>query len=58
MTDNNSPKRPTDGKRGCPVPVWDGPYKMRCALGAAVGRCAYHGPFEQPDAEPTPREDA
>lgn len=25
----------------CPVPVWDGPYRMKCALGK--GKCAYHG---------------
>lgn len=31
--------------RGCPVMVWDGPYRYRCGLGAAVGRCAYHGLF-------------
>lgn len=30
---------------GCPVEVWDGPYQYRCALGAGVNRCAYHGPF-------------
>lgn len=35
-----------DGKPGCPVTVWDGPYRMRCSLGASVSRCAYHGPFE------------
>jgi len=34
-----------DGKPGCPVVVWDGPYRMRCSLGATVGRCAYHGQF-------------
>lgn len=34
-----------DGKPGCPVTVWDGPYRMRCSLGASVGRCAYHGAF-------------
>jgi hypothetical protein len=46
-------KRPSDGKRGCPVVEWDGPYEMRCGLGASIGRCAYHGPYEQPDAERT-----
>ena len=35
-----------DGKPGCPVTVWDGPYSMRCSLGTAVGRCAYHGAFD------------
>lgn len=39
-----------DGKPGCPVVVWDGPYHYRCSLGAAVGRCAYHGPFATPPA--------
>lgn len=34
-----------DGKPGCPVTVWDGPYSWRCSLGAATGRCAYHGRF-------------
>lgn len=34
-----------DGKPGCPVIVWDGPYRMRCSLGALAGRCAYHGRF-------------
>jgi hypothetical protein len=33
-----------DGK-GCPVMVWDGPYKHRCGLGARVGECAYHGRY-------------
>lgn len=32
--------------KGCPVKVWDGPYSYRCGLGASVGRCAYHGPFD------------
>ncbi len=47
--------RPGDGKRGCPVEVWDGPYVMRCNLGEnaggsdpQVGECAYHGKFGQP----------
>jgi hypothetical protein len=47
-TAENDPPRPLcadDGKPGCPVTVWDGPYRMRCSLGASVGRCAYHGPF-------------
>src|SRR5690242_9477373 len=50
--------RASDGKRGCPVRVWDGPYVMRCDLGAdaktgrpTIGRCAYHGLFEQPTEE-------
>lgn len=34
-----------DGRRGCPVTVWDGPYSTRCGLGASIGRCAYHGQF-------------
>ena len=33
--------------QGCPVTVWDGPYKMRCGLGAEVSECAYHGPFDR-----------
>jgi hypothetical protein len=37
-----------DGKPGCPVTVWDGPYSTRCSLGATVGRCAYHGEFARP----------
>lgn len=28
---------------GCPEPVWDGPYKMRCGLGGDGTRCARHG---------------
>lgn len=32
--------------KGCPVKVWDGPYSYRCGLGATVGLCAYHGPFD------------
>lgn len=37
-----------DGKPGCPVIVWDGPYSTRCSLGATGGRCAYHGTFLRP----------
>ena len=44
-----------DGKRGCPVTVWDGPYSTRCGAGAAVGKCAHHGPFAT--AAPTPSPD-
>lgn len=51
--------RPGDGKRGCPVILYDGPYDMRCNLGAdaatgrpTLGRCAYHGLFEQPEKPP------
>lgn len=41
------PENPTarDGKPGCPVTVWDGPYSTRCGAGASVGKCAHHGPF-------------
>lgn len=31
--------------RGCPNPVWDGPYKMRCSLGGDGNVCARHGKF-------------
>ena len=46
-----------DGKPGCPVTVWDGPYSTRCGAGASTGRCAHHGPFatavpEADDYEP------
>lgn len=30
---------------GCPIIVWDGPYKMRCAMGVDV--CSRHGKFER-----------
>lgn len=30
---------------GCPVKLWDGPYKYRCGLGEERGVCAYHGRF-------------
>lgn len=36
----------SDGLRGCPVTVWDGPYHFRCSQGANIGRCAHHGKFE------------
>lgn len=36
----------SDGKPGCPEIVWDGPYSMRCSLGARVSECARHGVFE------------
>lgn len=45
--------RPSDGRPGCPVKCWDGPYPYRCGLGADVGRCAVHGPFAPPE-QPTP----
>lgn len=34
-----------DGRRGCPVTVWDGPYSTRCGAGASTGTCGHHGPF-------------
>ena len=37
----------TTEPQGCPVRCWDGPYSYRCNLGAAVGICAKHGPFER-----------
>ena len=43
-----------DVPKGCPVMVWDGPYKHRCGLGATVGRCAYHGPFDPNLIRPIP----
>jgi protein gp37 len=30
---------------GCPEPVWDGPYRMRCSLGGTGTVCARHGEF-------------
>ena len=42
-----------DGKPGCPVTVWDGPYSTRCGAGAAVGKCAHHGPFATTAPETT-----
>lgn len=30
---------------GCPEPVWDGPYKMRCSLGGDGTICARHREF-------------
>lgn len=49
----------SDGGRCCPVPVWDGPYKMRCGyvgrgLGPGFRECPTHGPFEvrlEPDGD-------
>jgi hypothetical protein len=37
---------------GCPVMVWDGPYKYRCSIGGDGGVCAYHGRFAE---KPAPR---
>lgn len=37
-----------DGRPGCPVTVWDGPYSTRCGAGASVGKCAHHGKFASP----------
>lgn len=42
-----------DGKPGCPVTVWDGPYSFRCSLGAERGKCAYHGSFATPTSPET-----
>lgn len=39
-----------DGKPGCPVIMFDGPYDYRCSLG--VDDCAYHGAFEVVEREP------
>lgn len=33
-----------DGKVGCPVTRWDGPYSFRCSLG--ICKCAVHGQFK------------
>jgi hypothetical protein len=38
--------------QGCPEPVWDGPYRMRCGLGGDRGTCSRHGKFaDAPSAE-------
>lgn len=59
MPDEIEHVQSSDGKRGCPTIEWDGPYSMRCGLGAnartgcpTLGRCAYHGLFEQPEVPP------
>lgn len=44
MTEDTKPIA-RDGRPGCPVTVWDGPYSTRCGAGASVGKCAHHGPF-------------
>ena len=46
-----------DGKPGCPVTVWDGPYSTRCGAGASTGRCAHHGPFAvaAPETDDAPK---
>jgi hypothetical protein len=31
--------------KGCPEPVWDGPYKYRCGLGGGGTVCPRHGEF-------------
>lgn len=33
-----------DGKLGCPVIRWDGPYPYRCSLG--LNKCSIHGSFK------------
>jgi hypothetical protein len=42
-----------DGRPGCPVIVWDGPYSTRCGAGASVGKCAHHGVFVPAMPAPT-----
>lgn len=52
MTDQSEAPTTEKGPQGCPTTVYDGPYRHRCGLGARVGVCAYHGPFEQPTSRP------
>lgn len=56
-TENEAHPLARDGKPGCPVTVWDGPYSVRCSLGATVGRCAYHGPFADLSIRPASEHD-
>jgi len=43
-----------DGKAGCPVQDWDGPYSFRCGMGMK-GECHKHGKFDAaPPDRPTP----
>jgi hypothetical protein len=48
-----APSRGTEGGLGggCPVLVWDGPYRYRCGLGGDGNVCARHGRFG--DAAPS-----
>lgn len=39
-----------DDKPGCPVIVWDGPYRYRCSMGTR--RCAIHGPYAVKEVAP------
>lgn len=38
------PVAAADGKAGCPVERWDGPYRQRCGMG--IDNCYLHGKFE------------
>lgn len=37
---------------GCPVMVWEGPYKFRCAMGGGGNVCARHGRFREDTPAP------